>query len=205
MKESENKKSSTIESVVRYRTKDGKEFDTLKEAEDHEKKLNDPNKRIADLEKRVFELENEIVILKGRLDLRDNVFPHQPIIKYPDQLTKLPAEPGQVVYDTKPKQTDWVPFQKPEMVYFGEKHSDCAPIQDGHADVGPSYTAYNPVELDKMSDDELHKLGYQVVYGGHKRAIIPPTTKFDFDDVAINYAGNSGVYGDLDKNKNSNK
>ena len=105
MKEPENnKKLTTIESVVRYKTKDGKEFDTLKEAEEHEKKLNDPNKRITDLEKRIFELETEVAVLKGRLDLRDNLFPQQPIVKYPSQ--PLPAEPGQVVYDTKPKQAD---------------------------------------------------------------------------------------------------
>ena len=181
MKESENnKRLTTIESVVRYKTKDGKEFDTLKEAEEHEKKLNDPNKRITDLEKRIFELETEVAVLKGRLDLRDNLFPQQPIVKYPSQ--PLPAEPGQVVYDTKPKQADWIPFQKPEMVYFGEKHPDCAPIQDGHADVGPSYTAYNPVELDKLSDEELHKMGYTVVYGGHKRAVIPGKISGQFDD-----------------------
>ena len=182
MKEPENnKKLTTIESVVRYKTKDGKEFDTLKEAEEHEKKLNDPNKRITDLEKRIFELETEVAVLKGRLDLRDNLFPQQPIVKYPSQ--PLPAEPGQVVYDTKPKQADWIPFQKPEIVYFGEKHPDCAPIQDGHADVGPSYTAYNPVELDKLSDEELDKMGYTVVYGGHKRAIIPG--KIDEPDYGV--------------------
>lgn len=168
--------TNNIKVKTTYTCSDGKQFDTIEEAQAHEKIMCSPEMRIAKLEEKILELEGKIAILESKISLledRNKFFPQQPIVKYPD-LQPLPAEPGQVKW-----------------TYFGEKHPDCAPIQDGHADVGPSYTVYNPVELDKLSDEELHKMGYTVVYGGHKRAIIPSVTSFDFDDVAINPLDNS--------------
>ena len=155
-----------VKEIKTYQTSDGKIYDTEEAALEHERLLKNPEEWY---KVKILELESEIAALKTRISLledRNRFFPQQPIVKYPDQLTKLPAEPGQVKW-----------------THFGEKHPDCAPIQDGHIDVGPMYTAYNPVELDKYSDEELDKMGYTVVYGGHKRAIIPG--KIDEPDYGV--------------------
>ena len=185
---SESLEISNIKMEVTYTCSDGKTFNTLEEAQAYEKMICSPEMRINKLEEKVLELEGKISILESKISLledRNKFFPQQqPIVKYPDS-QPLPAEPGQVKW-----------------TYFGEKHPDCAHIQDGHADVGPSYTVYNPVELSKLTDEELLKKGYTVVYAGHKRAITPPVTSFDFDNVATNPLDNSDSdLKDITKNK----
>lgn len=207
VKKTENNK---IEKVTKYRTSDFMEFDTLKAAEEHEKDLKNPYyimykdkcKELKEIKEKLSQEEREIELLNKRIEnLQKDLlkgpdrFPtqlpqtdpwQQPHIKFDEYGKKLPAEPGQVVYDTKPKQIDWTSIQKPETIYFGEKHQDCSPVQDGHADVGPTYTPYNPIELDKYSDEELAEMGYRVVYAGHKRAICPPIPHIDLDSIKIN-------------------
>lgn len=164
-----------IKEIKTYQTSDGKIYDTEEAALEHERLLKNPEEwykiKILELEAEISGLRITIERLESKISLledRNKFFPQQPIVKYPD-LQPLPAEPGQVKW-----------------TYFGEKHPDCAPIQDGHADVGPSYTVYNPVEISKMSDEELIKKGYQVAYVGDKRAVCPPITQFDFDKVKGN-------------------
>ena len=149
--------------IKTYKCSDGSVYDTEEAALSHEQFLKDCDEnpllasKIKELESRILALESEVAVLKGRLDLRDNLFPQQPIVKYPDlQPLPLPAQPGQFVYGTG----------KP------------------HPDVGPTYTPYNSVELDKYSDEELSKMGYTVAYAGHKRAIIPG--KIDDPEAVIN-------------------
>lgn len=96
-----------IEEIKSYKCSDGKVFNTKKEAEQHEEELNNPDFIIKKLDERVLHLEGEIAILEARISCLENrkrFFPdpfQQPIVKFDKDYGKLPAEPGDIVFDGK--------------------------------------------------------------------------------------------------------
>lgn len=146
-----------IEEIKSYKCSDGEVFNTKAEAEEHEKELNNPEykteKRIKELESRILALEVENATLSARIAALEakNMYrwpqplpPYQQPFNQPGPTPKLPAQPGDVVYDS--------------------------------------------AQISKMSDEELKEKGYSVVYCGDKRAVCPPITQFDFDNIKTNEA-----------------
>lgn len=189
-----------IEEIKSYKCSDGKVFDTKAKAEEHEKELNNPEykteKRITELEKKILKLEAENAALSARITALEAKK------SYPW------SKPNPDIYPQP-----WSPYQQP---YNPMILTPKFPSEPGNV----MYCSEDLADLSKLSDEELIKRGYSVTYAGHKRAVCPPITQFDFDNVkannaitspeykgnpldnqdcGINYGGNSGVYGDLDK------
>ena len=185
-----------IEEIKSYKCSDGKVFDTKVKAEEHEKELNNPEykteKRITELEKKILELEAENAALSARIAALEakKLYPW--------------SKPNPDIYPQP-----WPPYQQP---YNPMILTPKLPSEPGNV----MYCSEDLADLSKLSDEELIKRGYNVTYVGHKRAIIPhvdlstvcgnasipPEYKgnpLDNQDCGINYGGNSGVYGDLDK------
>lgn len=189
-----------IEEIKSYKCSDGKVFDTKAKAEEHEKELNNPEykteKRITELEKKILKLEAENAALSARVAALEskNSYPWR--------------KPNPDIYPQP-----WPPYQQP---FNPAAPTPKLPSEPGNV----MYCSEDLADLSKLSDEELIKKGYNVTYMGHKRAVCPPITQFDFDNVkannattspeykgnpldnqdcGINYGGNSGVYGDLDK------
>lgn len=188
-------KKIEVEEIKTYKCSDGKIFNTKEEAEKHETEILDPEKakdlRIKELEERILGLEAEIALLNNRVKALESKKP------YPW------SQPNPDIYPQP-----WPPYQQP--------YNPTAPAPKMPAE--PGNVTYDAVEISKMSDEELIKKGYNVVYAGHKRAVCPPVTEFDFDNVKANnvttppeykgnpldnqdcgpnYGGNSGVYSKL--------
>ena len=189
-----------IEEIKSYKCSDGKVFDTKAKAEEHEKELNNPEykteKRITELEKKILKLEAENATLSARIAALEAKK------SYPW------SKPNPDIYPQP-----WPPYQQP---FNPAAPTPKLPSEPGNV----MYCSEDLADLSKLSDEELIKRGYNVTYMGHKRAVCPPITQFDFDNVkannattspkykgnpldnqdcGINYGGNSGVYGDLDK------
>ena len=152
-----------IEEIKSYKCSDGKIFNTKAEAEEHEKELNNPEykteKRIAELERKILELEAENATLSARI-------------------TALEAKNLYPWSKPNPDVTPFGPYQQP--------FNPTAPTPKMPAE--PGNVTYDAAEISKLSDEELIKKGYNVVYAGHKRAVCPPVTQFDFDNVKGNNA-----------------
>jgi len=148
-----------IEEVKSYKCSDGKIFNTKAEAEEHEKELSNPNyileKRIKELEEKIITLELKIVALEAAKSTTSYPWskpnpdispwgpyqnPQNPMAPTP----KLPAQPGDVVYEDKDH------YQRVIMQ------------EDGSMKV--THTAED--------DERAIKDGKTVVYAGHKRAIL---------------------------------
>jgi len=153
-------KKIEVKEIKSYKCSDGEIFDTKEEAEEHEAILIDPEKakdlRIKCLENKVLELESEIAVLSSRI-------------------TALEAKKGfpwsQPNPDIYPQ--PWPPYQQP--------FNPAAPVPRMPAE--PGNVLYDSAALSKLSDEELAKKGYNVVYAGHKRSIIPMV---DLDSIETN-------------------
>ena len=180
-----------VKEIKTYQTSDGKLYDTEEAALEHERLLKNPEEwykvKILELESEIAGLHITIERLEGKILALESkkFFPSQP---HPDI-------------------APWHPFQQP--------FNPTAPTPKLPSE--PGDVVYDAAELSKLSDEELIKRGYNVTYMGHKRAIIPhvdlstvcgnasipPEYKgnpLDNQDYSsINYGGNSGVYGNLDK------
>ena len=155
-----------IEEIKSYKCSDGKVFDTKAKAEEHEKELANPEyateKRIAELERKILELEAENATLSARITA----------LEAAKSATLFPwSKPNPDIYPQP-----WPPYQQP--------FNPAAPTPKLPSE--PGNVVYDAVEVSKMSDEELTKKGYTVAYAGHKRAVCPPVTQFDFDNVKGN-------------------
>lgn len=164
-----------VKEIKTYQTSDGKIYDTEEAALEHERRLKNPEEwykvKILELESEIAGLHITIERLEGKiLALEANKF--------------FPPKPNPDIYPQP-----WGPYQNPQNPMTP---SPKLPSEPGNV-------TYDAVEISKMSDEELIKKGYTVAYAGHKRAVCPPVTQFDFDNVTTNYGGNSGVYGNSDK------
>ena len=160
-------KTDYPQEVKKYRTSDGKEFEALKAAEEHEEDLKNPyyvmyKDNCAELQKAVQKLnekEAEIELLNKRIEELQ-----KDLLKGPDRFpTQLP-------------QTD--PWKKPCPSF---------PIVNP-ADPSQQPYRWDAIEISKMSDEELIDKGYHVYYAGHNRAVIPPSDplKAHFDNIKTN-------------------
>ena len=168
-----------IEEVKSYKCSDGKIFNTKAEAEEHEKELNNPEyateKRIAELERKILELEAENATLSARITALEaaksvtsfpwskpnpDIYPQPwPPYQQPFNPTaptpKLPAQPGDVVYEDKDR------YQRVIMQ------------DDGSLQV--THTAED--------DEKAMKDGKTVLYAGHHRVVMDkPSTLGEQDN-----------------------
>lgn len=148
----------------KYRTSDGMEFGSFKAAEEHEKKLKNPyyvlyEDKCKELQKAVQKLnekEAEIELLNKRIEELQ-----KDLLRGPDHFpTQLPQDPWKKPCPSFPIVNPADPSQQPYR--------------------------WDAAEISKMSDEELISKGYTVAYAGHKRAVCPPVTQFDFDNVKGN-------------------
>ena len=146
-------KAIQVEEIKTYKCSDGKIFNTKEEAEKHEAEILDPEKakdlRIKELEDRVLGLEAEVALLNNRIKALESKKP------YPW------SQPNPDIYPQP-----WPPYQQP--------YNPMIPTPKMPAEPGDVIFQSDPVELSKESDEDLIKKGYNVVYAGHKRAVIPP-------------------------------
>jgi len=170
-----------VKEIKTYQTSDGKIYDTEEAALEHERLLKNPEEwyktKILELEAEIAGLHITIERLEGKILALESkkFFPSQP---HPDvspwtpyqqpfnpmvPSPKLPAQPGDVVFEDKDH------YQRVIMQ------------DDGSLQV--THTAED--------DEKAMKDGKTVVYAGHKRVITPSVTSFDFDDVATNPLDNS--------------
>ena len=155
-----------VKEIKTYQTSDGKVYDTEEAALEHERLLKNPEEWY---KVKILELESEIAGL------------HITIERLEGKILALESKkffPSQPHPDISP----WHPFQQP--------FNPTAPTPKLPSE--PGNVIYDAVEVSKMSDEELIKKGYTVAYAGHKRAVCPPVTQFDFDNVTTNYDGDSG-------------
>ena len=145
-------KKIEVEEIKTYKCSDGKIFNTKDEAEKHEMEIADPEKakelKIKELEERILGLEAEIALLNTRIKNLEskNSFPwnqpnpdvypqpwppyqqpHNPMVPTP----KLPAEPGDIVYDAVEvsKMSDEELIKKGyNVAYAGHKRSVTPPV-----------------------------------------------------------------------------
>lgn len=159
-------KKIEVEEIKSYKCSDGKVFNTKPEAEEHEIELNNPKykteKRIKELERKVLELEDENATLSARITALEVKNIYQWPRPNPD-IYPQPLSPYQPLTYNPSIPTSKLPAQ-------------------------PSDTVYDATQISKMSDEELREKGYSVVYCGDKRAVYPPITQFDFDNIKTNEA-----------------
>ena len=163
--------------IKTYKCSDGSVYDTEEAALSHEQFLKDCNdnpliaSKIKELESRILALEVENATLSAKIQL------------YLESKNIFPWR------QPNPDVSPWAPYQQP--------FNPTAPTPKLPSE--PGDVVYDAVELSKLSDEELKKKGYDVVYVGHKRSVIPHVTEFDFNKEKTNYGGGSGVYGNSDK------
>ena len=154
---SKEEKTYYVAEIKKYKTVDGMEFATKAEAERHAKEISDPETRLIQAENKILELEAEIATLSARI-------------------TALEAKKSFPWGQPHPDVTPFGPYQQPfnPMIPTPKLPSE------------PGDVVYDAVELSKLSDEELKKKGYDVVYVGHKRSVIPHVTEFDFNKEKTN-------------------
>jgi len=151
-----------VKEIKTYQTSDGKVYDTEEAALEHERLLKNPEEwykvKILELEAEIAGLHITIEGLKDRISVLE-------------AKRFFPSQPNPDIYPQP-----WPPYQQPfnPMVPTPKFPSE------------PGNVIYDATEISKMSDEELTKKGYRVVYAGDKRAVCPPITQFDFDNVKGN-------------------
>lgn len=154
-------KKIEIEEIKTYKCSDGKIFNTKEEAEKHEEILMNPDRRIEMLEERIQDLEMLVDSLQNKV-LALEFHRLNPAKPHPDIVGP-----------------QWPPYPYNPTRFDEEVKKVKLPAEPGNV-------TYDAVEVSKMSDEELTKKGYTVTYAGHKRAVCPPVTQFDFDNIKTN-------------------
>ena len=150
--------------IKTYKCSDGSVYDTEEAALSHEQFLKDCDdnpliaSKIKELESRILALEAENATLSAR-------------IQYLESKNTFPWK------QPNPDVSPWGPYQNPQNPTL--KLPACP------GDI--MYCSEDWIDVSKLSDEELIKKGYNVAYCGDKRCVIPPTAKFNFDNVKTNY------------------
>lgn len=161
-----------VEEIKSYKCSDGKVFNTKAEAEEHEKELANPEyateKRIAELERKILELEAENATLSARITALEaaksttsfpwskpnpDIYP-QPWPPYQQPFNpaaptpKLPAQPGDVIYEDKDHYQRVIMQEDGSMKVTHTAEDDEKAMKDGKTVI---YAGHNRVVMDKLN------------------------------------------------------
>lgn len=164
-----------IQEVKTYKCSDGEIFETRTAAELHERDIADPEyvieKRIKELEKKVLELEVENAALSTRIATLEatksgtsypwskpnpDVSPWGPYQNPQNPMAptpKLPAQPGDVVFEDKDRYQRVIMQEDGSMKVTHTAEDDERAIKDGKTVI---YAGHNRVVMDKLLENPLY-------------------------------------------------
>lgn len=157
-----------VKEIKSYKCSDGKIFDIKEEAEEHEKELNNPTyileKRIKELEEKIITLELKIVALEAVKSTTSYPWskpnpdvspwgpyqnPQNPMAPTP----KLPAQPGDVVYEDKDRYQRVIMQEDGSMKVTHTAEDDEKAMKDGKTVI---YAGHNRVVMDTLLENPLY-------------------------------------------------